>query len=124
IDFAVWHEYPRMIDLLSQYTRDVGNLVFLGKVERLRELIPAEPRLAKLNWGSTPLFWLPEDEAKAGDIIDLFLAHGAEAGFRRTQDGLTAADVARRRGLNQAAKQLEVAATKIAAYERLADDMV
>jgi ankyrin repeat protein len=109
IDWAVYCEYPRMIELLGRYTRDVGNLAFIGNVARLRELLAAEPRLAKLNWGSTPLFWLPEDEEKAVEIVELFLANGADAGFRQ-KDGRTAADVARRRGLDDAAAKLAAAA--------------
>ena len=136
IDFAVWHEHPHMIDLLGRYTRDLGNLVFIGNVARLRELLGAEPELAKMNWGSTPLFWLPEDERKAVEIVDLFVSLGADAGFRRKDDDRTAADVARRRGLLEAARRLEAAAAtapsedvssgsaEVVKYERLANDMV
>ena len=40
LDFAVYHEYPRMIDLLRPHSRDVWNLTAVGDVERLREIIP------------------------------------------------------------------------------------
>ncbi|MBI4474483.1 MAG: ankyrin repeat domain-containing protein, partial [Acidobacteria bacterium] len=127
IDFAVWHEYPRMMELLGRHTRDAGNLTFIGNVPRLREVLTERPERAKLNWGETPLFWLSEDEEKALEIIDLFLAHGADAGFRR-KDGRTAADIARRRGLHRAAARLETASQRpsgdVAKYERLAEDMV
>ena len=36
-----------MIDLLGRHSRDLWNLTFTGKVERLRELLAAEPALAK-----------------------------------------------------------------------------
>ena len=136
MDFAVWHEYPRMIGLLGRYTSDVGNLTFVGNVARLRELLAAQPELAKLNWGSTPLFSLPEDEKKAAAIVDLLLAHGADATFRRKDDGLTAEDVARRRGLNKAAALLAAATNQpapgkedepspeVRKYELLAKDLV
>ncbi len=109
LDFAVYHEHTRMIELLSRHSRDVWNLTFTGKVERLREVLAAEPRLATLAWQTTPLFWLPEDEAKALKIIELFLEHGADARFRRETDGTTAADVASRRGLQRAARRLDQA---------------
>src|SRR2546425_4943623 len=36
LDFAVYHEYPRLVDLLSRHSRDVWNLAFIGDVDRLR----------------------------------------------------------------------------------------
>src|SRR5205085_5723869 len=47
INFAVWHDYPRMIELLGAHTRNIGTLVFAGNVDRVRELVRAEPDLAK-----------------------------------------------------------------------------
>jgi len=135
-DFAVYHEFPRMIGLLGRYSSDIGNLVFVGNVARLRELLNAQPELAKVNKGSMPLFWLPEDERKAAEIVELFLAHGADVSLRRKDDGLSAEDVARRRGLIEAANLLaaaskgtrpsgdETAAPEVQRYELLARDLV
>lgn len=53
LDFATHHEYQRMIELLSPHSRDVWNLTSLGDVDRLREILPAEPRLAKVSWGTS-----------------------------------------------------------------------
>lgn len=130
LDFAVHHDYPRMIELLRHHSRDVWNLTFLGDVERLREILPADPRLAKVSWGTTPLFWLPEDEDQALEITKLFLEHGADAHFRSKTDGSTAAEVARKRGLNRVASLLEAAGgggpdeDLPAVHERLAQDLV
>lgn len=110
LDFAVYHEYPRMIQLLSRYSRDVWNLSFIGDVDRLREIVPADPQLAKVSSQSTPLFWLPEDEHKALEIVRLFLEHGADPNFRSSKDGSTAADVARKRGMRQVAALLDTVA--------------
>jgi len=55
--------------------------------------------------GATPLMWLPDDEARAMEIIDLFLAHGADPAAR-TGDGNTAIDRALERGLDTAAARL------------------
>ncbi len=106
IGFAVYHDFPRMIDLLAKHSRDIGDLVFTGHVSRVRELLAADPQLARTISESTLLFWLPDDDAKAVEIVDLLVAFGADAGFRR-KDGTTAADIARKRGLDEAAAKLE-----------------
>jgi ankyrin repeat protein len=49
--------------------------------------------------------FLPEDESRALEIIELFLANGANPSIRNG-DGHTAADRAERRGLFQAAELL------------------
>ena len=49
--------------------------------------------------------WLPDEEARAVDIIELFLAHGADPAAR-TVDGRTAIDLALERGLDTAAARL------------------
>jgi ankyrin repeat protein len=107
LDAAVHSDSARMIDLLGRVSRDVWNLSFTGKVERLREIFAAEPQLARMSskqYG-TPLFWLPEDEAKATEVVELFLANGADTSLRNA-DGHTAADRAERRGLFEVAKLL------------------
>lgn len=136
LDFAVYYEHARMIELLSRHSRDVWNLAFTGNVERLREVFTAEPRLAKVSWQNTPLFWLPEDEDKALEIAKLFLEHGADASFRSQKDGSTAADVARKRGMHRVAAVLDTAGGGasddggarrehlLAVYEQLAQDLV
>jgi ankyrin repeat protein len=104
--FAVWGQRPRTIELLSRLSRDVWALSFTGNVARLREVLTAEPRLARLTGSeTTPLMWLPGDEACAKQIVELFLAHGADPTVRN-KDGLTAADLAAKRGLDEAADLL------------------
>ena len=133
---AVWAGRDRIITQLARYSRDLWTLSFTGNVERVREVLRAEPRFATMAGESTPLFWLPEEEDKALEIIRMFLALGADASFRRKEDGLTAGDVARKRGLLQAADVLATAATKepkkpttaksevVAEYDRLANAVV
>ena len=77
-DFAAYYQFPRMIDLLRRHSRDVWNLTPIGDVDRLREVFSAEPRLAKTSWQTTPLFWLPEEEDKALEIVKLFLGRGSD----------------------------------------------
>jgi uncharacterized protein len=106
--FAIYGKHQRMIDLLGHHSRDLWNLAFTGKVERLRELLTAEPQLAKSAHpgGDTPLMRLPDDEARARDIVELFLAHGADPS-RRNDDGKTAADLANERGMFDIAAMLK-----------------
>ena len=84
----------------------VWSLTFTGNVERLREVLSAEPERAKAAGdGGTPLMWLPGDEARATEIVELFLAHGADPTVRN-KDGQAAADLARKRGLDEVANLL------------------
>jgi len=135
--FAMWAQHDRIVSRLARYSRDLWALSFTGHLERLREVLRAEPRLATVAGESTPLFWLPEDEKRAVEIVEMFLSLGADAAFRRREDGLAAAEVARRRGLTEAADMLAAAEKQpprrqsavpqtpaVEKYERLANDMV
>ena len=51
--------------------------------------------------------WLPDDEEKAEQVVDILLAYGADPTVRTKHEGKTAADYARERGLEAAAKKLE-----------------
>lgn len=107
IYWAYWGRRPQCVDLLAPYSRDVWALTSAGKLDRLRELIAAEPRLAgSRDEHDTVLFYLPDDEHAAAEIVKLLLANGADPTVRRP-DGTTAAKVARARGLTQAAGLLD-----------------
>jgi ankyrin repeat protein len=104
--FAVWDQSLRTIELLSRYSRDVRSLTFTGNVERLREVLSAEPDLARtVTWGQTLLMELPGDEARALEIAELLLAHGADPTLRN-KEGMTAEECARKRGLEKVAELL------------------
>jgi ankyrin repeat protein len=105
IGWAAHADHIEMVEFLSAYTRDIWTLSFWGYVDRLREVLQLDPKLAKLvdNEGNTPLWWLPDDEAKAIEIVKLFISHGADPA-RKNNGGRTAADWATTRGM------LEVAA--------------
>jgi ankyrin repeat protein len=51
------------------------------------------------------LFCLPDDDERAVEVAELLLAHGADASVRNTE-GLTPAQVALRRGLEEVADLL------------------
>ena len=95
-----------MIELLSRHSRDVFNLVHTGQVQRLRGLLASEPALAKeVRNGWTALMVLPDDEARAVEIAELLLAHGADPAVRN-EEGLSAAEYADKRALTEAARLL------------------
>jgi ankyrin repeat protein len=87
----------RVIDFLSLYSRDIGTLTFNGKVERVRELVEADPSLARTTAdGDSLLFWLPRDnEARAVAIAQLLLEHGADPSVTDV-NGMTPGDRAGR----------------------------
>ena len=98
-----------MVNLLSPISRDVFSLAAIGNVERLRQVLSTEPELARaVNWGMTPLFCLPEDDDQAVEIVELLLAYGTDPTFRNS-DGATAADCARKRGLDDAGELIDSA---------------
>ncbi|MEP7346866.1 MAG: ankyrin repeat domain-containing protein [Gemmatimonadaceae bacterium] len=104
--FAVWGQKPHTIELLSPFSRDLWALTFTGNVERVREVLSADPQLARMiGKETTPLMWLPEDEARAIEIVELLLAHGADPTIKN-REGLTAADLASKRGLYNVARLL------------------
>ena len=110
LDFAVYGQHTRMIDLLAPYSRDVWNLTLTGKVERLRQVLREDPERARVvnENNATPLMWLPDDETAALEAAQLLVAAGADPALRRT-DGMTAADIASRRGLEAVADLLHSA---------------
>jgi ankyrin repeat protein len=105
---AAYAQHPQMIDLLGRASRDVWALASTGNIERLRELFNSEPDLAKVaGGGHTPLMWLPtDDEARAVEVATLLLSHGADATLKNN-DGETAADRARRVGMDRLAGLLD-----------------
>jgi ankyrin repeat protein len=98
------------IDVLSQFSRDIAALTFNGKVERVRELVEADPSLAR----TTPdvdslLLSLPPDvEERAIEIARVLLNHGADP---RIQDstGRTPAERAERLAMFDLARLLRSA---------------
>ena len=95
LGFATYANLSRMIDLLSKHTTDVYRLTWTGNIVRLKEVLSAQPELAKLNDGSTPLMWLPDDDALATEAVKLLISLDADPAARSNQ-GLTAADYARK----------------------------
>lgn len=136
IGLAAYGDRVEMVEFLSRFSRNVWTLTFRGYVDRLRELLQEEPALAKVvaRDGTTPLLWLPDDEAKAIAIVELFLSHGADPSITN-KEGETAADWALKRGMLEVARKLGVYGTNLSApvpapapdlerYESLAQDLL
>lgn len=101
-----------VMDLLSRHSKAIWTLCFRAYVDRLREVLHESPELARQvsDEGVTPLWWLPDDDEKAMEIVELLLAAGADPSVR-SRDGRTAADWARRRGMTAVAERLDRART-------------
>jgi ankyrin repeat protein len=101
-----------MVRLLAQYSREIPTLCYRGCVDRVRELVTDDPRRAREAGknGYTALWWLPDDEDAAMQLVELLLAAGVDPSARN-REGTTAADWARRRGMLAVADRLEEAAS-------------
>ena len=104
---GVFWKRQAVIDLIAPLSRCPHDLAWGGCVERLREVLAEQPDLANtLNpRGYTPLFMLPDDEEAAAQVAETLLAAGADRNARNPE-GKTAEQVARGRGLDEAADVL------------------
>jgi ankyrin repeat protein len=80
----------------------------VGCIERLRELFTDEPALvnAAIHDHEPPVFCLSEKDDRAVELVELLLSFGVNTNVRNAE-GLTPADAARKRGLEDAAILLE-----------------
>jgi ankyrin repeat protein len=107
LDFAIYANLTGMIDLLSAHSKEVFRLVWIGNIERLREVLSVEPERAKLvSDGTTPLMWLPDNDVPATEVVKLLVSLGTDPSVK-SNEGMTAADYARRRALYETAELLD-----------------
>lgn len=108
---ALYHGQADMVELLVPRSHNFRALCYAGAVERVRELLTADP--SRVNHqdrpGETAIFCLPGDEEKAMGLAELLLTFGADPSFRNPK-GQTPAQVARSRGLDDVAALLDDAA--------------
>lgn len=103
--YAAHFDRREIAAFLMPLSRDVFNLTYLGMAERLRALLAEDPQFANAKApraGITALFCLPDDEDAAVEMTTLLIAHGADPNIVN-KEGLTAEQVARKRGLIDAA---------------------
>jgi ankyrin repeat protein len=107
IGWAAHGDRTAMVDLLSRHSRNIWTLSFRGYVARVREILREEPALARQvrENGITPLWWLPDDEAQALEIVELLLTAGADPSSK-SKSGSTAAEWALKRGMRRVAERL------------------
>ncbi|MEE3625411.1 ankyrin repeat domain-containing protein [Nitrospirillum sp. BR 11752] len=108
---AVYIGQQAMAHFLAGHSRNFRGLCFAGKVERLRTLLTEEPDRANRQDrpGEPALFCLPQNEEAAVEVAELLLSFGGDPAFRNPL-GQTPAEAARRRGLDDAADVIEMAA--------------
>ena len=108
IGWAAHGDRQAMVEFLSRYSRSIWTLSFGGYVDRVRQILRDDPSLAKVtsSTGVTPLWWLPDDEDRALEIVDLLLLHGADP-TARSKEGTTAADWAAKRGMTAVVARLK-----------------
>ncbi|MEO8634858.1 MAG: ankyrin repeat domain-containing protein [Gemmatimonadales bacterium] len=108
---ATYAGHREMMDLLAAHSKDIWELVFIGRVDRVRALLVEQPERGKVRSGDeTPLMWLTtDDEAVAIETARLLLQHGADPGVKN-KDGKTAADRAEAIGMYDLAGVLRDAA--------------
>ncbi|MGA0601232.1 ankyrin repeat domain-containing protein [Caulobacter sp. KR2-114] len=113
---AIFNGQPQMAALIAPFSHNFRGLCFAGATDRLRALLAEAPDRANRQDrpGEPALFCLPDDEDRAVEVAELLLAHGADPAFRNPL-GLTPAQAARRRGLDEAAAVIEDAADEPAA---------
>lgn len=106
-DHALYGDHTEMMRLLANRSRNLFHLSVAGAVERIRDLLGAEPALAKVVEDSeTPAMYLPDDESAAYETVRLLLVNGLDVSIVNSS-GQTAPDLARKRGLFSAATLLE-----------------
>jgi ankyrin repeat protein len=112
IGWAAHGDKTGMVQFLSRHSHDLWTLCFHGYADRVREILADDPSRARIvaNDGRTLLWWLPDDEATATEMVTALLAAGADPSAK-SREGGTAADAARRRGMREVATQLEAAAS-------------
>jgi len=108
IGWAAHGDRTEMVRLLSGYSRAIWILCANGYVDRVREIVTEDPTRAQevSADGHTPLWWLPDDETHAIELVELLVKAGANPAATN-KDGQTAAEWARRRGMFEVGRRLE-----------------
>ena len=104
---AMHCQSSRVIDFLAGVSRSAWEVMYAGRIDRLRDLLAEKPERARATGdGETMLMWLPPaDESLALEAARLLLENGADPNARDPH-GLTAADRAEMNGMYEVAELL------------------
>ncbi len=107
IGWASHGDHLQAVDVLAPHSRDICVLCGRGCVDRVRALLAENPSLARAasDRDHAPILWLPDDEERAMQIVELLLAAGADPTVKDGA-GRTPADRARRMGMLALAARL------------------
>lgn len=100
LEFACWDNHTNGPHSETRHRHDAARIL------RRHPEIARDSLYTPIVW---PLFGLPDDDRRALEAVDLLLSYGADPTFK-SEDGWTAADCARKRGLEEAADRLARAA--------------
>jgi ankyrin repeat protein len=108
LSWANYNTQPEALAVLAPLSRNLRGLCFAGCIERVRELLTEDPSLAnrEIHAKEPPLFCLPDEDARAVELVELLLSFGADP-LARNEAGLSPAEAARKNGLEEAATLLE-----------------
>ena len=106
MSWALVLKQPLVAERLARISRDVRALASSARTERLKAVLHDEPTLVNHRLDGhqrpTPLFCLPDDKSQASEVVRILLEHDPDTSVRNP-DGKTAQQVARFRGLEEAA---------------------
>jgi len=108
LSHANYNRRPEMIAIIAPHSRNIRGLCFAGCIDRLRDLFTVDPALASapIHAHEPPIFCLPDDDERAAELVELLLSFGADIAVKNAE-GQTPLEVARKRGLEDAAALLE-----------------
>ena len=105
LGWAHYFEKTEVRGLLASKSNDLLALVAMGNTERLRDVLNADPHLARrpmLRDGT--LFSLPDDDDIAAELAAILISHGADASV--TKDGMNPIEYYSKRGFELTAEAL------------------
>jgi ankyrin repeat protein len=101
---AMHCQSTRVIELLAGVSRSAWEVMYAGRIDRVRDLVALKPERARATGdGETMLMWLPPtEESLAMEAARLLIENGADPTVR-DPNGLTAADRAERNAMFEVA---------------------
>jgi ankyrin repeat protein len=100
LGWSIYAGKGALAETLARLSRHTRVLTRMGHLARLRELFAEDPSLAlEMIDGGSLLFYLPDDEARAIEVAELLISHGADR-LARNAEGSTPAEQAEKMGFD------------------------